>query len=112
MPHSAGDLAYNIKTAGTVTPTGITAYDTEPVIAGSILEYKGRYYRIGESHKDFIADKSEDEDFYLLTLMAVARELNMKDMSQADVHLAVGLPLPGYVRSVKASANISCVIRV
>ena len=37
----------NIKTANTVTPTGITAYDTEPIFMGNILEYNGRYYRIG-----------------------------------------------------------------
>ena len=92
----------NIKTAGTVTPTGITAYDTEPVFSGNILEYKGKYYRIGEGHKEFIADKSEDEDFYLLTLMAVARELNQKGMTSADVHLAVGLPLT-WVRTQRES---------
>lgn len=63
------------------------------MFSGNILEYKGKYYRIGEGHKEFIADKSEDEDFYLLTLMAVARELNQKGMTSADVHLAVGLPL-------------------
>ena len=38
----------NIKTANTVTPTGITAYDTEPIFSGNILEYNGTYYRIGE----------------------------------------------------------------
>ena len=92
----------NIKTAGTVTPTGITAYDTEPVFSGNILEYKGKYYRIGEGHKEFIADKSEDEDFYLLTLMAVARELNQKGMTKADVYLAVGLPLT-WVRAQRDS---------
>lgn len=97
------DAGYgNIKTAGTVTLTGITAYDTEPVFSGNILEYKGKYYRIGEGHKGFIADKAEDEDFYLLTLMAVARELNMKGMTQADVHLAVGLPLT-WVRAQRSS---------
>ena len=31
----------NIKTANTVTPTGITAYDTEPIFSGNILEYNG-----------------------------------------------------------------------
>ena len=66
----------NIKTANTVTPTGITAYDTEPIFSGNILEYNGTYYRIGEGHKEFIPDKAMDEDYYLLTLMAVARELN------------------------------------
>ena len=72
----------NIKTANTVTPTGITAYDTEPIFSGNILEYNGTYYRIGEGHKEFI-----------LTLMAVARELNAYGIREADVHLAAGLPL-------------------
>ena len=59
----------NIKTANTVTPTGVTAYETEPIFSGNILEYGGIYYRIGEGHKEFIADKAVDEDYYLLTLM-------------------------------------------
>jgi plasmid segregation protein ParM len=83
----------NIKTANTVTPTGITAYQTEPIFSGNILEYEGTYYRIGEGHKEFIPDKAMDEDYYLLTLMAVARELNIGGIQDADVHLAAGLPL-------------------
>lgn len=83
----------NIKTAGTVTPTGLIAYETEPIFSGNILEYNGRYYRIGEGHKEFIADKALDEDYYILTLMAVARELNVAGIREADVHLAAGLPL-------------------
>ena len=58
----------NIKTANTVTPTGVTAYETEPIFSGNILEYGGIYYRIGEGHKEFIADKALDEDYYILTL--------------------------------------------
>jgi plasmid segregation protein ParM len=83
----------NIKTANTVTPTGVTAYDTEPIFAGSILEYGGAFYRMGEGHKEFVADKAMDEDYYLLTLMAVARELNICGVQKAEVHLAAGLPL-------------------
>ena len=68
----------NIKTANTVTPTGVTAYETEPIFSGNILGiWAASYYRIGEGHKEFIADKAVDEDYYLLTLMAVARELNV-----------------------------------
>ena len=83
----------NIKTANTVMPTGITAYETEPIFTGNILEYNGTYYRIGEGHKEFIPDKAIDEDYYLLTLMAVARELNIFSIQEADVHLTAGLPL-------------------
>ena len=83
----------NIKTAGTVTKNGVTAYETEPIFSGNILEYGGMYYRIGDCHKEFIPDKAADEDYYLLTLMAVARELNLYSIREADVHLAAGLPL-------------------
>lgn len=83
----------NMKTANIVTPTGIKAYETEPIFTGNILEYNGIYYRIGEGHKEFIPDKAMDEEYYLLTLMAIARELNVFSIREADVHLAAGLPL-------------------
>ena len=57
----------NVKTANTITPTGIKAYPTKPIFGGDILEYAGTYYLIGEGHKEFIADKSMDEDYYILT---------------------------------------------
>ena len=55
----------NMKTANTVTPTGIKAYETDPIFTGNILEYNGIYYRIGEGHKEFIPDKAMDEEYYL-----------------------------------------------
>ena len=88
----------NIKTAGTVTKNGVTAYETEPIFSGNILEYGGMYYRIGDCHKEFIPDKAADEGYYLLTLMAVARELNLYGIREADVHLAAGLPLTWILR--------------
>ena len=83
----------NIKTVNTVTPTGITAYDTEPTFEGDILQFDGKYYRIGEGHKGFIPNKSADEDFYVLTLAAIAKELDIEGVTTADVHIAAGLPL-------------------
>ena len=67
----------NMKTANTLFPTAITAFDTAPVFQGDVLEYDGRFYRVGEGHKGFVADKSSDEDFYLLTLAAVAKDLEL-----------------------------------
>jgi plasmid segregation protein ParM len=83
----------NIKTANFVTATGITAYDTEPLFTGNILKYENVYYRIGEGHKAFIPDKATDNDFYVLTLMAIAQELKPFGITQANVHVAAGLPL-------------------
>ena len=83
----------NVKTANTVTPTGLVTYDTEPIFSGSILEYDGKFYRVGEGHKTFVAGKATDDDNYILTLMAVAKEMNIAGIREANVHLAAGLPM-------------------
>lgn len=88
------DAGYgNCKGANTVIPSGIVCYDTEPIFQGNVIEYNGKYYRIGEGHKNFIADKSVDDDFYILHLAVVARELQRVGIYQAKVYLAAGLPL-------------------
>ena len=38
----------NIKTANTVTPTGITKLDAAPTFTKNTLYYDGSYYLIGE----------------------------------------------------------------
>ena len=68
----------NIKTAHTCFKTGVSAYDKEPTFKSNLLIYEGRFYLIGEDHKEFLADKMMDEDYYILTLAAVARELNIR----------------------------------
>jgi plasmid segregation protein ParM len=83
----------NLKTANTVTPTGIIAYDSKPTFEGNVLLYKGVHYRIGEGHKAFISDKVADNDYYVMTLAAIARELNNSGITTADVHIAAGVPL-------------------
>ena len=83
----------NIKTANTVTPTGITKLDAAPTFTKNTLYYDGSYYLIGEGHKEYLPDKWQDNDNYLFTLMGIARELNREGITSADVHLAVGLPL-------------------
>ena len=66
----------NIKTANTITPTGVTAYETKPAFEGNILFYDNTYYKIGDVHKTYIPDKSEDMDNYICTLYGIARELS------------------------------------
>ena len=65
----------NVKTAHRVFPTGIIKCDSEPVLSKEYIEYDGAYYIIGEGHKGFVADKQEDDDTYILTLAAIAKEL-------------------------------------
>ena len=83
----------NIKTANHCFKTGILGYDSEPLFTGDMLTHGGRYYLIGEGHKEFIAEKIKDEDYYLLTLVAIAKELKDAELTEANIVLAAGLPL-------------------
>ncbi len=83
----------NMKTANCCFPTGITAYDHEPLFTADMLVYGGRYYLIGEGHKEFAPDKIKDEDYYVLTLAAVAKELKAENLTEAHIVIAAGLPL-------------------
>ncbi len=87
----------NMKTARRCFKTALVKYDSEPVLSRDYIEYDGKFYVIGEGHKGFVADKQTDEDNYILTLAAIAKELEArgftKTVNTARVHLAVGLPL-------------------
>lgn len=83
----------NIKTANCCFPASVAVYDTEPVFKDNLLVYDGRYYLIGEGHKEFLADKTKDIDYYVLALAAIARELNIRKITSGRVHIAAGLPL-------------------
>ena len=83
----------NVKTSNFIFPAGITEYKDEPAMAADTLCWAGRWYAIGDTHKEFIADKTADEDYLKLTMAAIAKELNRRGLTEASVWLAVGLPL-------------------
>ena len=83
----------NIKTANCCFPASVSAYDKEPVFKENLLVYESKFYLIGEGHKEFLADKTRDLDYYVLALAAIARELNIRKMTCGKIRIAVGLPL-------------------
>ena len=83
----------NIKTANHIFKTGVITSETEPLFTKDMLVYGGKYYTIGEGHKEFAPEKQKDEDYYVLTLAGIAMELNDMHLTEADVIIAAGLPL-------------------
>ena len=83
----------NIKTVNTVFPSNIIPCDAEPAFAQDKLYWAGRWYAISDGHKEFIDNKTQDDDYLLLTMAAIAKELALMNLTEAQVHLAVGLPL-------------------
>ncbi len=82
-----------IKTGSKVFVTGVNEITTEPALFDNVLEYEGKYYKIGNIRQEVRNTKVEDDTFYLLTLAAVAKELRRRCTFNSKVFLAVGLPL-------------------
>ena len=84
----------NMKTARRCFKTALVKYDSAPVLSRDYLEYDGKFYVIGEGHKGFVADKQSDEDNYILTLAAIAKELEARGMKNAVNTARVHLVMP------------------
>lgn len=63
------------KTRHTCFTTGIALVDGKPIVYDNILDYNGKCYRIGGDRIKVQDDKVCNENFYMLTLASIAREL-------------------------------------
>ena len=82
-----------IKTVSEVFTTGVKEISTEPAFFDNIVQYNDVYYKVGGKRLEVRDTKVENDNFYLLTLAAAAKELNRRGMRDANVLLSVGLPL-------------------
>lgn len=57
-----------MKTVHFSFPTGLVEYEHEPYTQKDVLEYNGRYYVVGSGRQPLQRDKTQTEDYYLLTL--------------------------------------------
>ena len=83
----------NMKTAHRVFRTGVECMEEEPIVSKNFVRYRDKFYVIGESHLVYQGNKTDSEDFYILTLAALAEELKFRGLHETNVILAVGLPL-------------------
>ena len=83
----------NIKTAHHIFESGVIERAKESELAGMTVEYEGKFYDIGSTHKEYQMDKVWDEDYYILTLAALVKELKGRGLCNASVILTVALPI-------------------
>lgn len=83
----------NMKTVSNIFTTGVKEMSTEPAFSDNVVKWKGVYYKIGGKRLEVKNTKVENDNFYLLTLASVAKELNRRGMRESNVLLSVGLPL-------------------
>lgn len=84
-----------MKTANFVFKSGVDTYKVEPPMTEGVLKYEDEYHVIGENRKSYDPDKTKTQDFYYLTLAAIAMEIEQHKYSRKDGSfiLACGLPI-------------------
>ena len=94
---------YAIKTRHFSFPAGITAYSHEPYTLQNTLEYGGKFFVCGTGRQPILRNKMENENYYLLTLAAIAKEIQQRGAkTECSVTIAAGLPLAGFGREKKS----------
>lgn len=88
-----------IKTTNFSFKTGITEYENEPYTSKNVIKYNGKYYVCGSGRQSLVRDKTKDDSYYILTLMAIAKEIEHRGLSKRNnVTIAAGLPLTSFGR--------------
>lgn len=94
--HSYRHITSSYPPSNVDFPCGLVRYTSEPgrFMNEDILEYKGTYYTLSETRMPFKSDKTVDEDYFILTLFALALEAKSRSitLSGKDIVLGVGLP--------------------
>ena len=95
-----------IKTPNEVFTSGLASYPIRPPVDTDVLEFEGTYWTLSGNRISYMQDKTKDDRFFILSLFAIAKELQrlgpLPPMVEAD--LAIGLPLEHYELREKFSS--------
>ena len=87
-----------IKTPNFAFTSGLTDYPVKPPVEMDVLEYNGTFWTLSGERIPYMRDKTKDNRFFVLSLFAIAKELQkmnaLQPMVEAD--LAIGLPPEHY----------------
>ena len=91
---------YAIKTAHCSFPAGLTSYgEHEPYTRQGLLEFGGCFFVCGSGRQPIQRDKTVNDNYYLLTLAAIAKEIQQRSLPpECSVRIAAGLPLTSFGR--------------
>lgn len=89
---------YAIKTLHHSFVSGLSEHTVKPPITDEILEYEGKYWTLSGRRLNYMRDKTQDDRYFILTLFAIAKELESAGQYQPmeRIQLAVGLPPEHY----------------
>ena len=83
---------FTMKTAHFVFENGVKELGGEASLLTNTMFFNERYFKVGEGRLPLKDTKVEDGDYFLLTLAAIAREMDYHGLSDTEVCIAAGLP--------------------
>lgn len=88
----------NTKTKRDVFISGVEFYDTKPPFANDVIKLGERYYTLSDRRLNYTREKIGDENFLVLLLMAICREIKFQGLKKStfDIELCLGLPPAHY----------------
>ena len=90
-----------IKTENLEFHSGLDILDQMPGEKEEVIQYEGKYYLVSNDRIAYMEDKTEDNRYFILTLIAIAKELERLKQQEAEplipnglieIELLVGLP--------------------
>lgn len=89
---------YAVKTPHDSFVAGLSEHMVRPPMTEEILEYNDRYWTLSGQRLSYMRDKTRDDRYFILTLFAMAKEMERSGHYSpvAQVQLAVGLPPEHY----------------
>lgn len=94
-----------MKTPHSVFENGVEQLSGEAVLTTNTLKWKGEYFKVGEGRLPMMEVKTSDDNYFRLTLAAIAKELNVYQQKKCNVILAVGLPFSRFAREKEDFRN-------
>lgn len=86
----------NMKTSHVIFTSGLNILDKKPARGEQYLQLEGKYYTLSEQRIPYQRDKTADFRFFILTLFAIAMELEGKTQIHPEdvvqIQLPIGLP--------------------
>lgn len=83
-----------MKTANHIMPNGVKRLGTKPTFTANTLYYGRAHYKVGEDRMPVKDSKLADDDYYILTLAMLAKEMKTREIPQgSSIVLAAGMPL-------------------
>lgn len=85
----------NMKTSHHVFTSGVTASKNKPAIdSADTLQLNGLYYTLTSDPVPFMLDKTQNDNFFILTLFGIAKELIHRGMPNGEYNIKLGAGLP------------------